>query len=98
VNGHRPSVDVTFASVATVYGAAAAGIVLTGMGSDGASGLLALRHAGAVTMVQSEESCVVFGMPRAAIELGAAQRVLSPAQIVEALRTLHRERLRVPEP
>jgi two-component system, chemotaxis family, protein-glutamate methylesterase/glutaminase len=98
VNGHRPSVDVLLGSVARLYGDRAAGIVLTGMGSDGASGLLALRHAGGVTMAQSEESCAVFGMPRAAIELGAAQRVLSPAQIVEALRTLHRERLRAVEP
>jgi two-component system, chemotaxis family, protein-glutamate methylesterase/glutaminase len=94
VNGHRPSVDVTFGSLAKVYGSRAAGIVLTGMGSDGASGLLTMRHAGGVTIAQSEESCVVFGMPRAAIDLGAAERVLPPAGIVEILKTLHRERLR----
>jgi two-component system chemotaxis response regulator CheB len=87
-------VDVAFASVAKAYGRRAAGLVLTGMGSDGAAGLLAMRQAGAVTMVQNEESCVVFGMPRAAIELGAADRVLSPAALVAGLTTLHRERLR----
>lgn len=94
VNALRPSVDVAFASVATVYGARAAGIVLTGMGADGAAGLLAIREAGGLTMVQDEASCVVFGMPRAAIERGAAQRVLTPAGLIEALNTLHRERHR----
>ena len=94
VNGHRPSVDVTFESIASVYGSRAAGIVLTGMGSDGAAGLLAMRRAGAVTMVQNEESCVVFGMPRAAIEIGAAERALPPAGLIEDLITLHRERRR----
>jgi two-component system chemotaxis response regulator CheB len=93
VNGHRPSVDVAFESIAKVYGPRAAGIVLTGMGSDGAAGLLAMRHAGAVTMVQNEESCVVFGMPRAAIDVGAAERIVTPAGLVESLRTLHRERM-----
>jgi two-component system chemotaxis response regulator CheB len=94
VSGHRPSVDVAFGSLATVYGARAAGIVLTGMGVDGAAGLLAIRQAGGVTMVQDEASCVVFGMPRAAIELGGAERVLPPAGIVDALKNLDRERRR----
>ena len=94
VNGHRPSVDVTFTSLAKVYGARAAGVLLTGMGSDGAAGLLAIREAGGVTMVQDEESCAVFGMPRAAIELGAAQQVLSPAGLVRSLNALHVERVR----
>jgi two-component system chemotaxis response regulator CheB len=94
VNGLRPSVDVAFASIAGVYGARAAGIVLTGMGADGAAGLFAIRDAGGLTMVQDEASCVVFGMPRAAIERGAAQRVLTPAGLIEALNTLHRERHR----
>lgn len=94
VNGHRPSVDVTFASLAREYGPRAAGIILTGMGADGAAGLLAIRHAGGVTMVQDEESCVVFGMPRAAIEIGGAEQVLSPANLIEGLKTLHQVRLR----
>lgn len=68
----RPSVDVLFRSVAAVAGRQAVGILLTGMGSDGADGLLEMRRAGAHTLVQDEASCVVFGMPRAAIECGAA--------------------------
>lgn len=94
VMGHRPSVDVALTSLAKVYGSRAAGMLLTGMGSDGAHGLLAMRHAGGVTMVQNEESCVVFGMPRAAIELGAAQRVLSTAGLIDSLKRLHRDRIR----
>jgi two-component system chemotaxis response regulator CheB len=94
VNGHRPSVDVALMSLAKVYGSRAAGILLTGMGFDGAAGLLAIRHAGGVTLVQDEESCVVFGMPRAAIDLGAAQRVLSPAGLIDTLHTRPRERVR----
>lgn len=94
VNGHRPSVDVTFKSVAQVYGARAAGILLTGIGSDGAAGLLAIRQAGGLTLVQDEASCAVFGMPRAAIELGAAQHVLPPAGLIKNLNALHVERVR----
>jgi two-component system chemotaxis response regulator CheB len=94
VNGHRPSVDVTFQSVAKVYGARSAGVLLTGMGSDGAQGLLAIRRAGGVTLAQDEESSPIFGMPRAAIELGAAQQVLPPAGIIRSLNALHVERVR----
>ncbi len=94
VNGHRPSIDVTFQSVAKVYGARSAGVLLTGMGSDGAQGLLAIRQAGGVTMAQDEESSPIFGMPRAAIELGAAQQVLPPAGIIRSLNALHVERVR----
>ena len=94
VNGHRPSIDVTFQSIAKVYGARSAGVLLTGMGSDGAQGLLAIRQAGGVTMAQDEESSPIFGMPRAAIELGAAQQVLSPAGIIRSLNALHVERVR----
>lgn len=94
VSGHRPSVDVAFQSLAQVYGPRVAGVLLTGMGADGASGLLAIRRAGGITMVQDEASSTVFGMPRAAIELGAAERVLSPPELVEALLGLHRDRVR----
>lgn len=72
VSGHLPSVDVLFHSVAEVVGAGAVGILLTGMGTDGAEGLLALAQAGARTIAQDEATCTVFGMPRAAIALGAA--------------------------
>lgn len=77
VTGHRPSVDKLFASVAEVAGARALGILLTGMGEDGACGLHAMARAGAHTIVQDKASCVVFGMPRAAIALGAAREVLA---------------------
>ena len=72
MSGHQPSVDALFLSVAEKVGAAAAGILLTGMGSDGAQGLLAMHRAGALTIAQDEATCTVFGMPRAAIALGAA--------------------------
>jgi two-component system, chemotaxis family, protein-glutamate methylesterase/glutaminase len=94
VMGHRPSADVTLTSLAKVYGPRVAGMLLTGMGSDGAHGLLAVRHAGGLTMVQNEESCVVFGMPRAAIEIGAAQRVLPTAGLIDSLKKLHSDRVR----
>jgi two-component system chemotaxis response regulator CheB len=94
VNGHRPSIDVTFQSVAKVYGARSAGVLLTGMGADGAQGLLSIRQAGGVTIAQDEESSPIFGMPRAAIEIGAAQQVLPPAGIIRGLNALHVERVR----
>ncbi len=71
VNGHRPSVDVLFNSLADLAGAKAVGVILTGMGRDGASGLLRMRQAGAVTIGQNERTCVVYGMPRVAHEIGA---------------------------
>jgi two-component system chemotaxis response regulator CheB len=74
VNGHRPSVDVLFHSVAKAAGARAVGAILTGMGRDGARGLLAMREAGAVTFAQDEATCVVYGMPKAAVEIAAVQR------------------------
>lgn len=77
VSGHVPSVDALFLSVARSVGAGAVGILLTGMGQDGARGLLAMSEAGAHTIVQDESTCIVFGMPRAAISLGAA-RVVAP--------------------
>ncbi len=73
VNGHCPSVDVLFESVAKTAGANAVGIILTGMGGDGAKGLLAMRKAGAKTIGQDESTCVVYGMPKVAYDLGAVQ-------------------------
>ena len=81
VNRHRPSVDVLFHSCARYLGANAVGVILTGMGADGARGLLEMRQAGARTIAQDEASCVVFGMPKEAIALGAAQEVLPLSQI-----------------
>lgn len=81
ISGHRPSVDALFHSVAREAGAPALGILLTGMGQDGAAGLRAMREHGCQTIAQDEASCVVFGMPRAAIQLGAAQHVLPLEQI-----------------
>ena len=86
VNRHRPSVDVLFRSAANVAGANAMGIILTGMGKDGAQGMLEMKQAGSFTIAQDEASCVVFGMPREAIALGGAAEVL-PLQGV-ARRTL----------
>jgi two-component system, chemotaxis family, protein-glutamate methylesterase/glutaminase len=85
VSGFRPSIDVTFAALARIYGSRACGVLLTGMGADGAKGLLAIRDAGGTTLVQDEASCALFGMPRAAIELGAAQHVLPPSGLVRHL-------------
>ena len=75
VSRHRPSVDVLFRSAAQNAGANAMGIIMTGMGDDGARGLLEMRNAGAMTIAQDEESCVVFGMPKEAIAAGAVERV-----------------------
>jgi two-component system chemotaxis response regulator CheB len=77
VSGHRPSVDVLFNSVAQAVGEKAVGVILTGMGRDGAQGLLAMRKAGARTVGQDEQSCVVYGMPRTAFELGAVEKQVS---------------------
>lgn len=74
VSGHRPSVDVLFASVAKAAGPRALGVILTGMGRDGAQGLLAMRQAGARTLGQDEASCVVYGMPKVAFEMQAAEK------------------------
>ncbi len=74
VNGHRPSVDVLFDSVARVFAGRGVGVILTGMGRDGAKGLLAMRQAGARTLGQDEASCVVYGMPKAAFDIGAVER------------------------
>ena len=76
VNGHRPSADVLLRSVAEEFKTQAVGLLMTGMGDDGAEGLGALKKAGGITIAQSEESCVVYGMPKAAIERGYATRVV----------------------
>jgi two-component system chemotaxis response regulator CheB len=88
VSRHRPSVDVLFRSAAQYAGANAVGILMTGMGDDGAKGLLEMRQAGAQTVAQDEATCVVFGMPKEAIALGAADKVmpldLIPSEILRA--------------
>jgi len=76
VNGHRPSADVLFHSVAQEFGPSAVGIIMTGMGEDGAEGLGAIKNAGGMTIAQSEDTCVVGGMPRAAINRGFANKVV----------------------
>jgi two-component system, chemotaxis family, protein-glutamate methylesterase/glutaminase len=76
VHHQRPAVDVLFQSVARLVGRNALGVILTGMGADGAKGLLAMREAGSWTIAQDEQSCVVFGMPKEAIALGAACEVM----------------------
>ncbi|HLO50953.1 MAG TPA: chemotaxis-specific protein-glutamate methyltransferase CheB [Kamptonema sp.] len=85
VGGHCPSITVTFKSVAHFYGQAAAGVLLTGMGRDGAEGMLAIAQAGGLTIAQDEASCIVFGMPKEAIALGAAQHVLPISAIAPLL-------------
>lgn len=85
VNRHRPSCDVLFRSTAKYAGANAYGVIMTGMGDDGARGLLEMKQAGAYTIAQDEKSCVVFGMPREAIKMGATHEVLPLNQIAPAL-------------
>ncbi len=100
VSRHRPSVDVLFRSVAQAAGPNAIGVILTGMGSDGAQGLLEMKTAGAATIAQDEESCVVFGMPGEAIERGAVDEVVPLSRIAGAVlrrvtepsRNSHRQR------
>jgi two-component system chemotaxis response regulator CheB len=85
-------VDVLFHSVAEAAGAKAVGVLLTGMGSDGAQGLLRMRQAGAHTIAQDQASCVVFGMPREAVHLGAAVQVLPLGGIAAAILAPHPRR------
>ncbi|KWB79390.1 chemotaxis response regulator protein-glutamate methylesterase [Burkholderia ubonensis] len=90
VNRHRPSVDVLFESVARHAGRRAIGVMLTGMGKDGAAGMLRMREAGALNLAQDEKSCVVFGMPKEAIALGAVDEVIDldamAARLINAAR------------
>ncbi|CAN5707652.1 chemotaxis response regulator protein-glutamate methylesterase [soil metagenome] len=94
VNQHRPSVDVLLRSVAQCAGANALGIILTGMGHDGARGLLAMQQAGARTFAQDEESCVVFGMPKEAIALGAADQVRSLMRMAPGIMAFQAQTMR----
>jgi two-component system, chemotaxis family, protein-glutamate methylesterase/glutaminase len=89
VNRHRPSVDVLFRSVARFAGKNAIGLIMTGMGADGANGLLEMKHAGAETAAQDEDTCVVFGMPREAIRLGAANKVLPLSRLSTFVTQFH---------
>ena len=96
VNRHKPSVDVLFQSLASSAGSNAVGVILTGMGADGAKGLAELRQAGAHTIAQDEDTSVVFGMPKAAIDLDGASEVLPLGEIPGAILDALAERRRVP--
>jgi two-component system chemotaxis response regulator CheB len=85
VNRHRPSVDVMFRSVAKCAGANALGVIMTGMGDDGAAGMLEMRNAGARTVAQDEESCVVFGMPKEAIKRGGVERTIPLSAVAQEI-------------
>ncbi|MDH5559498.1 MAG: chemotaxis response regulator protein-glutamate methylesterase [Deltaproteobacteria bacterium] len=91
VNRHRPSVDVIFHSAAECAGKNAIGVILTGMGADGAKGMLEMRNSGALTIAQDEASCVVYGMPKEAVENGGAGKVVSldkiPSTLIEMLKS-----------
>ena len=87
VNGHRPSVDVLFQSVAQTFGNKAVGVLMTGMGDDGAAGLGAMQAAGGFTIAQSPDTCVVDSMPRAAIARGFADRVVSLSSLAGVLQS-----------
>jgi two-component system chemotaxis response regulator CheB len=85
VNRHKPSVDVLFRSAAKYAGGNALGIIMTGMGDDGARGMREMHDAGAKTIAQDEASCVVFGMPKEAIKLGAVDQTIPLDQIPTAI-------------
>src|SRR5690606_30100882 len=99
VNRHRPSVDVLFRSAAINAGKNAVGVILTGMGKDGAAGMLEMKEAGAWNVAQDEATCIVFGMPREAIAVGAAHEVAPltelPAMVLHRLNTQGERALRV---
>lgn len=92
VNRHRPSVDVIFNSVAAIAGNHAIGVILTGMGNDGAQGMLEMKRRGAINLAQDEASCVVYGMPKEAIDLGAADFILPLPEIAGKLVELVKRR------
>ena len=82
---HRPSVDVLMSSVAKAYGARALGVILTGMGSDGVEGLRAIRDAGGMTLAESEETCVIYGMPKAAVEAGVVDKAVPLTRVADEI-------------
>jgi len=90
-NGHRPSVTVSMTSAVRCFGSGVVGVLLSGMGRDGADGMLAIANAGGVTIAQDERSSTVFGMPKQAIELGAARYILNPEEIARQLLRIVRE-------
>jgi two-component system chemotaxis response regulator CheB len=96
VNGHCPSVDPMFNSVAQIYGPTSVGVILTGMGTDGSKGLLNMKKSGAFTIGQDEESCVVYGMPKVAFAIGAVDEqrniIEIPSLIIEHLSQFKRSR------
>ena len=94
VSRHRPSVDVLFRSIAQAVGRNAIGVIMTGMGSDGAAGLLEMKNAGAFTVAQDEASCVVYGMPKEAIDRGAVDKIAGLAQIPNCILQRIRENRR----
>jgi two-component system chemotaxis response regulator CheB len=98
VSRHRPSADVLFGSVAEHVGSESLGVILTGMGDDGAEGLMAMKAAGAATVAQDEATCVVYGMPKEAVARGAIDVVLPISQIPDAIArwTKKRRRERIP--
>jgi two-component system chemotaxis response regulator CheB len=98
VSGHRPSADVLFQSVAAEFGSRSVGVVLTGMGEDGAAGLQAIHRVLGATLAQDEESSVVFGMPRAAILRGAADQILPLERIAEAIEAAVQRQVRTEPP
>ena len=85
---HLPSVDTLLSSMASAYGRKCIGVLLTGMGSDGAEGLLDIRRAGGFTLAQDEETCAVFGMPREAVRRGAVKQSMAPASMAQLLRRM----------
>jgi two-component system chemotaxis response regulator CheB len=95
VSGHRPSVDVLYRSVAQEFGRDAVGLIMTGMGEDGAEALGDIKNAGGITIAQDEESCVVYGMPRAAIDRGNVMRVVALDALANTLMAQCAERSRV---
>ena len=88
MDGHRPSVTALFNSVAKQYGPSAVGVLMTGMGRDGANGLYAMKQEGAYTIAQDEASSIVFGMPKEAINMGAAGEVLALQKIGQKIKEL----------